>query len=256
MINQFRADWYRQWHTYGFYAVLLIAAGYGWLVTEQHILGGIAVNAPEKIMQRLIDKNWSVLDTVHAVTMASTLLLFVFITLFVIVIGYEFSQRTYKNSLITGISRLQFILTKYFLLLLDLCFCMLLFYGAAIIYALTQGAHLGASLDTLWRQSILLGVTTTFFMSVVFALAILVLLATRSMVFSTVFAVVWPFAISMVHSFVNWHWLTYLDFLNSAMQITLGFLKAAEQWRYLGVSAALLIAAIVGATFIIRQREL
>jgi ABC-2 type transport system permease protein len=256
MINQLRADWYRQWHTVGFYIVIIFSAFYGAFATWQHVLSGLIVNAPEKLMDQLIAKKWSVLDTLHAVTISSSFLLYVFIALVVILVGYEFSQHTYKNSLITGISRLQFVLSKYLMLLVDLCLCVALFYGSAVTYALLEGARLGASVGTLWRQGLLLGGTITFFMSVVFALAILILLATGSLVISTIFAVVWPLLISMIHSFVNWHWLIYLDFLNSSMKITLGQISSNEQWRYLGVSVGLLIFAILGATLVIRRREL
>jgi hypothetical protein len=60
----------------------------------------------------------------------------------------------------------------------------------------------------------------------------------------------------MIHSFVDWHWLVYLDFLNSSMKITLGQISSSEQWRYLGVSVGLLFIAIIGATLVIRHREL
>lgn len=256
MINQLRADWYRQWHTLEFYLVVIFSAFYGAFATWQHILSGLIVNAPEKLMNQLIDKHWSVLDTLHAVTISSSFLLYIFIALVVILVGYEFSQHTYKNSLITGISRLQFVLSKYLMLLIDLCLCMVLFYGSAVVYALLQGARLGTSVGTLWRQGLLLGGTITFFMSVVFALAILVLLASGSLVICTVFAVVWPLFISLINSFVDWHWLTYLDFLSSSMKITLGLISSSDQWRYLGVSVGLLVFAILGATVLIQRREL
>lgn len=256
MINQLRADWYRQWHARGFYGVLLFSIFYGLLVPWQHMLGGVVVNAPEKLLAHLARKHWTLLDTLHAATMSATILLYVFIALFVLVVGYEFSQHTYKNTLISGVTRLQFVLSKYLLLLVDVCFCMCLYFGAAVVFGRVSGQAAGAAIGTLWRQGLLLGATMTFFISVVFALAVLILLTTGSMVFSAVFVVVWPLLISMINSFIDWHWLAYLDFFNAAMKITLGLIRTSAQVRYLGVSVAVLLVAVLGATAIIRRREL
>ena len=107
MINQIRADLYRQSHSIGMAIITLLTIVWAMLSTQQEAVGGVSVNAPEKMLNRLIAKHWSVLDGIHAANFAGTFMLWLFIVALVIVFSREFSQKTYKNTLVSGISRLK-----------------------------------------------------------------------------------------------------------------------------------------------------
>lgn len=110
MINQLRTDFYRLRHTWGIYITLIVTIAYSVIITLNNIVGGIwVVPIPTKILNRLSNKIWTIKDGLSAVSMSSTLLMYVFIGIFVITIGYEFSQKTYKNTLTSGITRFSFV---------------------------------------------------------------------------------------------------------------------------------------------------
>ncbi len=117
MINQLRADTYRITHSIGFYITLLLVISYSVLITESKSIGGIMVNADQSLLAHLANSNWTILDSIRGLTMSSSALMYVIMSLFVIIIGYEFSQKTYKNTLVSGISRFKFIMAKYVMLL-------------------------------------------------------------------------------------------------------------------------------------------
>lgn len=259
MLNQIRADLYRQSRTVGFYLTLIVTCVYGAIVTYNESIGGITVNpsaGSTRLLARLDQKSWSVLDGLHSSMFSTSALLYVFIAFFVIVIGYEFSQKLYKNTLLTGISRLRFILAKYLMLLLDILFTMALFYATVVITGLVAGRSWGSSAQQFCRESLIIWLMAAFFISVVFSFAILLLLATNSQVISAVFIVIWPVAIALLHQFLSWSWLRYFDFFNTTIQIATKQLSTSMQFRYLGVSVLFLVLSIAGSTLLMRRKEL
>lgn len=120
MINQIRADFYRQIHTTGMYIMLVLTIIYAATTTLGQSVGGVTVRGDSGQFAQVGGKSWSVLTGIKVANMGETMLLYVFIGVFVIVFGYEFSQKVYKNTLISGISRLAFVLAKYLVMLLDL----------------------------------------------------------------------------------------------------------------------------------------
>lgn len=259
MLNQIRADFYRQSRTLGFYLTLIVTCIYGGVVTYNESVGGISVNPPvgsTRLLDRLAQKSWSVLDGLHSSMFSTSALLYVFIAFFVIVFGHEFSQQLYKNTLLTGISRLGFILAKYLMLLLDILMTMALFYATVVITGLVDGRAWGATAQQLGQESLIIWLLAAFFISVIFSFAILLLLATNSQVISAIFIVIWPVVIALLHQFLSWSWLRYFDFFNTTIQIATKQLSTSMQFRYLGVSLLSLILSIAGSTLLMRRKEL
>ncbi|WP_143463566.1 ABC transporter permease [Levilactobacillus enshiensis] len=254
MLNQIKADSYRQLHTWGSYIVLALTVLLSVLITVYESTGGIMIKAAT--MQEFESSKWTVMTGLKSATLSSTMLVYIDIALFVIVIGQEFSKKTYKNTLISGISRLGFILGKFFTMLLDILFLTLIFYGVVVLSSLMAGRAGGASLMSLVRTLGLMTVTISFFISVIFSIGVIVLVLMDSVVIATVFMALWPILIAILVSFTNWHWLKYIDFTGVAQQITLGALKVDALWPYIGVSVGVLILTIVGAAMVIQRKEL
>ncbi|WP_125605227.1 ABC transporter permease [Lapidilactobacillus bayanensis] len=256
MIAQIRADLYRQRHTLGTFITALLIVIYAILIVGFKTVGGVMVSATEKPLEALDNKSWSILDSIHAATLSSTVLLYLFIGLFTIVIGYEFNHHLYKNTLVSGLSRLQFILAKYFTLVVNFIIFMGLYYLTAFLSALIVQRPMGTSVGelllalgtTLW--------TTTFFVSVIFSLAILVLIATSSLVISAVFVVLWPILIGTITLITNWHWLEYADFFGVANRIAFGLIRSDQLFGYIMVSFCVLVMSIFISTMLIRRKEL
>lgn len=120
--------------------VALLTIAWGAFNTQQEAVGGVSVNPPQRILNRLVTKHWTVLDGIHGANFAGTFMLWLFMVVLVVVFTREFSQRTYKNTLVSGISRFQFILGKYLVLLADILVLFTLFFGAATLTGVVSRA--------------------------------------------------------------------------------------------------------------------
>lgn len=134
MINQFRADFYRQTHTIGIYILCILVVLYSFLTVKNEMVGGIMMNGTtQDSFNGVFHGSWTQLLAVRALSIGSSILLYVFIGIFVIIFGYEFTQKTYKNSLTSGISRTGFFIGKYLTMLIDIIFLELLYFFSGIL---------------------------------------------------------------------------------------------------------------------------
>lgn len=256
MINQIRADFYRQRHSAGMLIVAVLTIIYGAVIVGYKSVGGLMVSGSTDKLTALASKNWSVIDGVHAATLSGTVLLYLFTAIFVFVIGYEFSQRVYKNTLVSGITRLQLILAKYVTLLLDIAMYMLIYFLTTVVTGLVAGRPIGGNALDLVAEVTLILLTNTFFISVIFSLAILLLIGTGSIVISSIFIVLEPILVATVAIIWQWDWVKYLDFLGAADGIAFQTIKNSSLPAYLGISVTLLVVSILSAAVVIRHKEL
>lgn len=256
MINQLRADTYRLIHSVGFYVTLGLVIVYSALITKTKTVGGIMANGNEESLDRLARSNWTILNGIRGLTISASLLMYMVIGLFIITIGYEFSQQTYKNTLISGISRSSFILSKYITLLITIFISITAYFLTTIIMSLILGRSLGASLPNLLSTSVLTDITITFFISIVFSMGILILVVTNSIVISSIFIVVFPIGVTTVRMLANWKWLKYIDFFGASNEVSLGNLSISEFEPYIATCGVLLGVCIVLSLVSMREKEL
>lgn len=122
MINQIRADFYRQRHSIGMLLLLIATVALGIGTTWSKNTVGISTGG-EKYAHKLSEiqgQSWTIRTGLQVGVASATSLIYFYIAVFVIVIGSEYSQHTLKNTLTSGISRMQFILGKYATILIDI----------------------------------------------------------------------------------------------------------------------------------------
>lgn len=256
VINQLRADAYRLTRLTGFYLTLLLVIGYSALITKTKSVGGIMADANENVLHHLAHSNWSIIDGIRGLTMSASVLMYVLMGLFVIIIGYEFSQQTYKNTLISGISRFQFILAKYVMLLLTILVNITIYFLTVIVTSLVLNRKLGTSWGHLLQTASITTVTVAFFISIVFSIAILILMLTSSVIISSIFIVIFPLAISMFHVDANWNWLTYVDFFGASNKVAMGTLSPSQFGPYILTCGIILVICIGFSLLAIQEKEL
>ena len=227
MINQIRADFYRQIHTIGMYIMFVLTIIYSAMTTLAQNVGGVTVHGDSDQFAQVAAKSWSILTGIKVANMGDTMLLYVFIGVFVIIFGYEFSQKVYKNTLISGISRLQFVLAKYLVMLLDL----LLLFAVNFVAA-------------------------TFFVSVIFSIGVFLLVLTGSIMIPAIVVVVFPLIIGVLHVLGEWDWIKYIDFFGVAQNIGVGGMKVSALPPYIAVSLVLLVVMIGSSALMLRNKEL
>jgi ABC-2 type transport system permease protein len=212
--------------------------------------------ANEELLEKLTAGTWTLHMGLQSSVLSSSILMYGFIGIFVIIIGYEFSQNTYKNTLVSGISRLNFVLAKYIVMLLDIFILLVVYFLLADLTGVVAGRSMGSTAVELVKDTSVAILVTTFFISVVFSLAITLLITTRSQIAAGVFIVLWPTAISIIEAVAQWDWLKYIDFFGAASGIGVGTIPSDQQWRYILVSIGLLVVSTVASTVVMRRREL
>ncbi|MEN2326271.1 ABC transporter permease [Lacticaseibacillus paracasei] len=256
MINQIRADFYLQIHTTGMYIMLVLTIIYAATTTLGQSVGGVTVRGDRGQFAQVGGKSWSVLTGIKVANMGETMLLYVFIGVFVIVFGYEFSQKVYKNTLISGISRLAFVLAKYLVMLLDLLLLFAVNFLTVLMAGLVAGRPLGGSLGTLFGTFSLSFVAATFFVSVIFSIGVVLLVLTGSIMIPAIVVVVFPLIVSVLHVLGEWDWIKYIDFFGVAQNISVGGMKVSALPPYIAVSLGLLVVMIGSSALMLRNKEL
>ncbi|KRO00576.1 ABC transporter permease [Companilactobacillus kimchiensis] len=255
MLNQLRTDFYRLSHTWGIYITFACTILYAAMIVINNVVGGIMVTGDS--MAKLNSNDiWTLKNGLNAATLSSSLLVYLFIGIFVITIGYEFSQKTYKNTLVSGITRSQFIISKYLVMLINIFLLTLIYFITSIVSGLICNRSVGTSWSNLLSQTINNSIVIAFFISIVFGIAILVLLLTSSNVAGSIFIVVFPVIISVLNNIANWTWLKYIDFFSAAMKISLKLVTNGQLWNYVIVSFVVLLATIITSTIVIKNKEL
>lgn len=255
MINQLRADFYRQNHTFGHYLLLALVILFSVVVVYSKQAGGIMVSAPVNIDQ-LTRIPWTLLTGIRGLTISASVLMYAFISIFVMVIGYEFSQQTYKNTLVSGISRSGFIIAKFIIMLLDLFVQVIVFFLVGTLTGMALGRKTGTSWSSLFNTTLLTALIVTFFIGVVFSMAIVILMLTGSLIGSAVFIIIFPLLVSIVSMISKWDWLKYIDFFNVSVKISLKQLTVNQFQPYILISLAILIVCFGISLFLIKNKEL
>ncbi|WP_334332842.1 MULTISPECIES: ABC transporter permease [unclassified Companilactobacillus] len=255
MLNQLRADNFRLRHTLGIYLTLLFTIVYSAFITGKSIVGGILVT--DDSMDKLDSvKIWTIKDGINASTLSSSLLLYVLISIFVIIIGTEFSQKTYKNTLVSGITRTQFVLAKYVLMLLSIFVLIITYFLTSVVMGMILSRTTGSSWSELMSIILKDSLVIAFFISVIFGLGILILFLTSSIVFSSIFIVVCPIFVTVLNNLVDWSWLKYIDFFRAAVKISLRLVSTQQIWIYILTSMVVLIITIFCSVYVINNKEL
>ena len=258
MINQIRADFYRQRRSIGMLILLIATMGLGIVATWRKTTIGITIGGEEYAHKLLAieRQGWTVRTGLQAGSASATSLIYFYIAVFVIVIGAEYSQHTLKNTLTSGISRIQFILGKYATILIDIILLTLCYFITILITGLALGRKPGVGWGILCKDVAVMTLSVSFCISVIISLGIILLIITKSLVIPAVVIVIWPMLISLVEYAFKLNWLKYFDFVGFGDQMILGSLKADQAWIYAGVSAGVVLVAIFGSALIISKQEI
>lgn len=257
MIRLMKADLYRLVHTKGIYIVLLAIIAFVGISVSSEIVGTMGVKSESAMESRSQGSStWNMAVALTSASFSSSILIYLFIVFFVVVLGYEFSQRTYKNTLTSGASRIAFVISKYFTQLLTLFVGTFLYFATTALFAFLKYGTEGIIVGDVLRDTVIAMVSLSFCVSVIFSLATLVLFLTTSNIISVVFIIIYPILIQLTYMFTNWEGLKYFDFYSLAQNIGLGQIGGTELVPYILVSLATIVISLIGGTIVIRHKEL
>ncbi|HAY53681.1 ABC transporter permease [Schleiferilactobacillus harbinensis] len=254
MMRIFKSDLYRLFHTTGFWLTLAVTLIAAVVSAANKAIGGITMGT--SALENMAAPNWTVYNTARYLSFSTTYLPYVFIGLFVILIGYEFSQQTYKNTLTAGIGRWQFIISKNLTLLLTVGVLIALFFFSGVLTSAIAGRPMGAALGKIISRILLYTGSQLVGIAAVYALATVLLVLFHSTVIAAVFIVVFPLFVPGLNTFVHWSWLKYIDFLSTSQNLTAGILSNQTLGRFILVSVLTTIIAWLASALILKNQEL
>ncbi|GEP19042.1 ABC transporter permease [Pediococcus argentinicus] len=250
----FTADIYRLVRTRGIYiawAAIMIIAG---AITNSQSVGGVMVGTESA--PKYTDAQWSLVEIATRVSLSTSVVMYILIAVFVMTVGYEFSQKTYKNTLTSGISRLQFIVNKFIALLVIVFIMIFSYFGVAIITGLFKHSVIGGTVHHFWNVLITCVFSQTLAICVIFSLAVVVLVISKSLIISSIFIVAWPMIMTIVAVFSRWDWVKYFDFFTISNRLALGELTIDKIAPYLVVSVLTILATWLLTIFAMNHQEL
>lgn len=257
MIRLMKADMYRLLRTKGFYVTMIGTLLFSTINVLSQSVGSVGVsNDVGKDILQASKIQWNLKLAIQFSTFSSAFLVYFLIGIFVILLGYEFSQKTYKNSLTSGVSRLSFIVSKYLIQVLAFTLITILFYTSAAITAYTKYGIGTTKMVPFILETLLLAIGTSLLLSVVFSLAAVILTATQSTVMAAVFVVIYPLCIQLLTLITKADFLKYFDFFGTVQLIGLGQIKGSDLIPYIVISFLTIVLSLIGSTLIIRNKEL
>lgn len=212
MLNSIKADFYRLFHSKGFYItqgllLLLVVTS----VTGE-ALGSIGVTGQQSLQSDALEAVWTGRVTIEAMSSMASFLLYFCLPLFVITIGFDLTKKTYKNLLTAGVSRRGFFVSKYIVFVLMSLMQFVIYYGAAFVTACIKngaGSINGEFIGNFFR---VFGLQFVFFQAI-FGLAVVAMNLVRSNVASVLAVIIFPIVVSMLAMLLkNADWLQYLNF--------------------------------------------
>lgn len=253
MIRLMKADAYRLTKTKGVWIIILAAIVMATMVIQGEAFGSVGVSIDP---DQTVNLSWNLLNSIQYAVSSSAFLLYFLIGVLVIILGYEFSQNTYKNTLVSGASRLSFVLAKYLTQLVTIFLVTLAYFAATGLNAYAKYGMGDTTIGAFLKEMFFMTLVLSFLISVVFSFANCLLLLTHSTIIGGVFVVAYSMFIQIIGYLIDWDGLKYLDFLSTAQQISLGAIKGEELIPYLVISAVLIVLSTIVGTLIIRQQEL
>jgi ABC-2 type transport system permease protein len=258
MINTIRADFFRLFRSKGFYItqLLLIALVALSILTKSLGSSGMSLEQLTAFQINLQDATWNSYQTVIAMSTMAAFLMYFCLPLFVMVLGYDLTKKTYKNQLAVGISRKEFFLSKYIIFLLVSALQFLFYYFFTFVTAGIRYGF-GTAPDHFWLDFLRMILIQFIAFQAIFAIGLFFLLLTFSNVAAIIAVIVGGLVTGIFTAiFPKADWLKYLDFQSN---LNLAWLQEMpDHYWFKAIVTACLFSVIVllAAYQLFRKRDL
>jgi len=256
MFNMIRGDTYRLLHSKGFYITkfLLIILVLTSVLTGT--LGTVGVQTESLAKMQDVTSVWNAVKAMKLMTIMASFLIYLILPLFIMTTGFEFSRRSYKNLLSSGMTRLNYFFSKYAVFIMIVCLQFILFYGTTFLgTGLKNGfGTLTANFGLKISQTILLQI---LFIIAIFSVSILVLFVTFSTITAVTTTIIFPLLIQIMSAIFNKvNWIKYFDFQSIIDNAYFTHLSAQTLTYYiLAASGTILICGFL-SIYVFKQKNL
>ncbi|MGM0110817.1 ABC transporter permease [Enterococcus sp. DIV0187] len=263
MLRLIKADFYRLFHSKVFHYILLVTIGLaGGIIISESFSAVAIVNTKE--LQDILDSfnqmDWNLMIAFKSTLLLSSLLTYLSIGLFTIISGYEFSQKTYRNTLASGVSRVTFVLSKYFVHLLSVLFLTALYLGSALVFAFIRYGTENVNMGTLIGEIFFSILSLTITIVAILSLANVLLISSSSSVLAAIFIVVYPLGIQIVNQISRlgsrWSSFKLFDLLGMVQRMAFEKISGKTLIPSIAMNVILMICTIIASAWMIKKKEL
>lgn len=214
MVNAMRADLYRLFHTKGFYITQFLLILFVVISVSTEATGNVGVNTSEATTEpqsQLQVNDWDSYQAFIAFSSMASFLNYFCLPLLVMIVGYDFVHKSYKNQLTAGVSRLQYIGSKYFIFVVVTALQFIFYYTSAFVTAAIANG-IGTAPKDFWIHALqTIGIQFIAFQAV-FIIGLCMLVITFSNVAGILSVIILPLVINVLSALLTIDWLKYFDF--------------------------------------------
>ncbi|MBG9980343.1 ABC transporter permease [Facklamia lactis] len=214
MINSLKADLFRLFKSRGFYLTLFILMLHQLMVIINEAVGSIGIvsdASPEEASHVIDNIIWTAEVAVKQSSHTTSLLIYLGLPLFVMIIGFDLVRSTYKNILTIGISRTEYFLSKLMIFAFVLVLEIVTYYTIAFLIGGIRNGW-GELDSNFWSH---FGQVLSFqYINIlaIFSLSMVVLYWLFSNVGAVIVAVASPIILAIMAMFLQKDWLAYFNF--------------------------------------------
>lgn len=257
MINTIRADLYRFFKTASFHLTFAILLFFVTITVISESYGTVGINIEEALPpQETVELAWTGIRAIQNILQSFSVLPLFIAPILVIVLGTDFSQRTYKNILTIGISRTEYIISKLITLFLSISFLFMLFVGSAFLVGSIKNGVGEVSVTIISRLLIqFIGQIFYLYAGTLFGVTILYLTGnTIAAVLTNIFL---PFIFQIIYITIDkFNFLIDYDFTISASSLGTAMLSSEDVLRLTLTALSVTVLAIVFSLWGFSKKEL
>lgn len=258
MINAIRADFYRLFRAKAFYITQITLIAIVLLTVFTRALGssGVMTDQLNQLQSGTRDLAWDSYQTVIAISTMAAFLVYFCLPLFVMILGYDLTKKTYKNQIAIGVSRWHFFISKYLIFLLVSALQFIFYYVFTFLAAGIRYGF-GTPPENFWSDIFhTIGIQFIAFQAI-FAIALLLLTLTFSNVVAIIGVIVSFIILGIISAiFSKVEWIKYFDFQTN---INIAWLKDMPDQYWLKATITALfftLILVILAYQAIRKRDL
>lgn len=258
MLNMARADMYRLFHSKGFYITQILMIIVATISILTSTLGEVGADSDgfNQFQSASQKVDWTGVQSVKAMTSETSFLIYFILPLFIMTIGFEFSRKIYKNPLSSGMTRLNYFVSKYVVFLL-ISACQLIFYYVFIFLVGGLKNGFGKITGHFLIKFFQTASVQLLELSAIFAIATLVMYLFFSTIAAVVTTIILPLIVSiLVLIFTSHDWLRYFSFQGNIDSAYFTHYTSGEMSQLLLAGFSTIIVCLVLAFLSFRKRDL
>ena len=255
MLRLMQADLYRLTRTKSIYMIInLFIALFIYSALTQTV-GTIGI-VNETVNDAKVGVEWDFVTAIQYFTVTACILIYCFIIFYVHIFSTEFSNRTYKNILMTGTSRSTFILSKLTMLFLCILSTTIVIYLTIATVCYFYYGKPASLPDSFLLSTLQFIIGLSLCIMVYYVVASFIQLVFNNVIPAVIFIVLAPIVVQVLQVIQGWHWLKYIDYLSLTQAFGLNTIQGASLLPYIYVNGTIVIFAIIFSIVLLKVKEI